>query len=165
MIKLLHENPVYIVLITGISAMGFAHYSEIFMGLRPCDLCYQQRYIWYGIIALSIVTIMLKKQNNNVFLLSIMAILSASLLLGGYHAGIEYNFWQGPQDCTGAIIANNADDFAKMLLQRTMIKCDDVQWDILGISMAGFNAIISLGLISFMIIKILQDKKENNDNI
>jgi disulfide bond formation protein DsbB len=69
----------------------------------------------------------------------------ANAVLGSYHAGVEWKFWQGPTDCSGPIV-----DFGKAggLLQQLdtvkVIRCDEVQWRFLGLSMAGYNVLISL---------------------
>ena len=71
----------------------------------------------------------------------------ANAWLGAYHAGVEWKFWQGPTDCTGPIV-----DFGKAgnLLDRLdsvkVIRCDEVQWRFLGLSLAGYNVLISLAM-------------------
>ena len=82
-------------------------------------------------------------------LLAGLAVLALAALgnagLGAYHAGVEWGFWQGPTDCTGPVV-----DFGKAgtLLDRLdkvkVVRCDEVQWRFLGLSLAGYNVLISL---------------------
>ena len=69
----------------------------------------------------------------------------ANAWLGGYHAGVEWKFWQGPTDCSGPVVDLGS---AGTLLQRLdtvkVIRCDEVQWRFLGLSLAGYNVLISL---------------------
>ena len=78
-----------------------------------------------------------------------LVVLAAAALgnagLGAYHAGVEWKFWQGPTDCTGTIGDLGS---AGSLLQRLdtvkVVRCDEVQWRFLGLSLAGYNVLISL---------------------
>src|SRR6202051_2528250 len=78
-----------------------------------------------------------------------LAILAAAALgnawLGAYHAGVEWHFWQGPTDCTGEIgNLGSAGNLLQRLDTVKVIRCDEVQWTFLGLSLAGYNVLISL---------------------
>ena len=65
--------------------------------------------------------------------------------LGAYHAGVEWKFWQGPTDCTGPVVnLGSAGDLLERLDTVKVIRCDEVQWRFLGLSLAGYNVLISL---------------------
>ena len=65
--------------------------------------------------------------------------------LGGYHAGVEWKFWQGPTDCTGPVVdLGSAGNLLERLDTVKVIRCDEVQWRFLGLSLAGYNVLISL---------------------
>ena len=67
--------------------------------------------------------------------------------LGAYHAGIEWKFWPGPQDCSGQISRfGSPEDLMKQLQNTAMIRCDQAAWRFLGLSLAGWNVLVSLGL-------------------
>ena len=69
----------------------------------------------------------------------------ANAWLGGYHAGVEWKFWQGPTDCTGEIgNLGSAGNLLQRLDTVKVIRCDEVQWRFLGLSLAGYNVLISL---------------------
>ena len=82
-------------------------------------------------------------------LLAGLAILALAALanawLGAYHAGVEWKFWQGPTDCTGPVVnLGSAGNLLERLDTVKVIRCDEVQWRFLGLSLAGYNVLISL---------------------
>ena len=65
--------------------------------------------------------------------------------LGAYHAGVEWGLWQGPTDCTGPMVDfGKAGSLLDQLDKVKVVRCDEVQWRLLGISLAGYNVLISL---------------------
>ena len=84
-------------------------------------------------------------------LLAGLAILAAAALgnawLGAYHAGVEWKFWQGPTDCSGPVVnLGSAGNLLERLDTVKVIRCDEVQWRFLGLSLAGYNVLISLAM-------------------
>ncbi|MHC2345525.1 disulfide bond formation protein DsbB [Bradyrhizobium barranii subsp. barranii] len=82
-------------------------------------------------------------------LLAGLAILALAALanagLGTYHSGVEWGFWKGPTDCSGPVInLGNAADLLSKLDTVKVVRCDEVQWRFLGLSLAGYNVLISL---------------------
>jgi len=116
--------------------------SQYFGGLVPCEMCMWQRYPHYAAIVVAALAILLRRTP-----LSLPLTMLAGLLIltsggiGGFHAGVEYKWWPGPQHCTGTV-AGGA-DFMKRLLAAPVIRCDEPQWTLFGISLAGFNFLIS----------------------
>jgi disulfide bond formation protein DsbB len=67
--------------------------------------------------------------------------------LAAYHAGIEWKFWPGPQDCSGPISnLGTTQDLMKQLDNISLVRCDDAAWRLLGLSLAGWDVLVSLGL-------------------
>lgn len=129
-----------------------AFYLEYFQGALPCDLCITQRWFHAIIISYCLLSIFIldKFLNAKTFLLIGLALTwLASSIAGLYHFGIEMNYWKGPDDCSSNI------DFSKdtltFLLNKSPIKCDEVMFKILGLSLAGWNALLSF----LMFLKIL----------
>ena len=121
-----------------------AFYLEYFHGALPCDLCITQRWFHGAIIGYSFIIILIinKTLISNKLLVLVGAILWLSSSLAGlYHFGIEMNFWTGPDGCSSNI------DFSKdtltYLLNKSPIKCDEVMFEIFGLSLAGWNAVTS----------------------
>jgi disulfide bond formation protein DsbB len=82
-------------------------------------------------------------------LLAVGLLMLASAGLGAYHAGVEWQFWPGPADCSGPIQSfGRASDLLRQLDSVHVVRCDDAAWRFLGVSLAGYNALISLVLVA-----------------
>jgi disulfide bond formation protein DsbB len=138
--------------ITAIAAatLAGAWFFQLVLDIRPCPLCLEQRYAYYLAIPLGALVALAAARNASRFvLLGGLAILAAAALgnawLGTYHAGVEWGLWQGPTDCTGPIgNLGSAGNLLERLNTVKVIRCDEVQWRFLGLSLAGYNALISL---------------------
>jgi disulfide bond formation protein DsbB len=138
--------------VTAIAAatLAGAWYFQLVLDIRPCPLCLEQRYAYYLAIPLGALTALAASRGApRAVLLAGLAILSLAALgnagLGTYHAGVEWGFWQGPTDCTGPVgNLGSAGDLLKRLETVKVIRCDEVQWRFLGLSLAGYNVLISL---------------------
>jgi disulfide bond formation protein DsbB len=127
-----------------------AWFFQLALGLVPCPLCLEQRYAYYLAVPLAlVVAIAAVRDVPRGVVLAGLALLALAALgnagLGTYHAGVEWKFWQGPTDCTGPI--GNFGSAANLLDQLDKVKvvrCDEVQWTFLGLSLAGYNVLISL---------------------
>jgi len=133
----------WIALLLPLALMAGALGSQYLGRLVPCELCMYQRYPHYAAIVAAALAILLRRTS----LSAPLTILAGLLILisggiGAYHAGVEYHWWNGPQHCTGNAQGSGA-DFLKSLLSRPLVLCDVPQWTLGGISLAGFNAIIS----------------------
>jgi disulfide bond formation protein DsbB len=111
-----------------------------FAGYEPCHLCLLQRWPHYALIAIaaiSLVALQPGMQGNALKLLGVLMIGSA--IFGAYHAGVEWKFWPGPSTCTGTGgMSTGLPDLAK-----PVVMCDDAAIRILGVSLAGWNAVVS----------------------
>ena len=139
-----------LVLIAAVATIGGAWYIELVLGIKPCHLCLQQRISYYvGIPVVFAATILLLQNDTNKIGRGLLA-LSALIFLTGaamgiYHTGVEYKLWAGPTDCTGDVAQNvPLQDFLKQLETVKVIRCDEVAMRIFGLSLAAWNAIISL---------------------
>src|SRR5882762_2350188 len=138
--------------ITAVAAatLAGAWFFQLVLDIRPCPLCLEQRYAYYLAVPLGLlVAFAASRHAPRPVLLAGLALLALAALanawLGGYHAGVEWKFWQGPTDCSGPVVDLGS---AGTLLQRLdtvkVIRCDEVQWRFLGLSLAGYNVLISL---------------------
>jgi disulfide bond formation protein DsbB len=128
------------------SLLAGAYGSQYLGGLAPCEMCYWQRWAHWGGLAFAIGAVLLSRlpdRGRSFVWLAALGIL-ASGLIGAYHAGVEAGLIQGATQCSSAPTAGSADDLFAQLAARPMVRCDEVQFEFLGISMAGWNAIISL---------------------
>ena len=127
-----------------------AWFFQLALGLVPCPLCLEQRYAYYLAVPLGVlVAIAAAKDAPRPVLLAGLAILTLAALgnavLGGYHAGVEWKFFRGPTDCTGPVgNLGSAGNLLARLDTVKVVRCDEIQWTFLGLSLAGYNALISL---------------------
>ena len=127
-----------------------AWYFEFVLKLPPCPLCLEERLPYHVVIPLSLLMAIaaLARAPRTLLVVGFTAIIVAVLcgaVLGTYHAGVEWKFWQGPADCTGPIgNLGSASDLLARLDTVKVILCDQVQWRFLGLSLAGYNVLISL---------------------
>jgi len=122
--------------------LGGALVSQHVFGLFPCELCYWQRWPHEAAIAFAIVALLLGRRAAAAPLVALAAI--AILISGGigaFHAGVEYGWWEGFTTCSST--AGSA--ALESIMNAPLIRCDQAQWTLAGISLAGFNAIFSIG--------------------
>ena len=122
--------------------IGGALLSQYVGGLYPCEMCIWQRWphgaaILYALAALA--SPIDAPRTRPLVLLAALAI-AVSGAIGAFHAGVEYKWWEGITTCT-TNGATSLDD----ILSVPLVRCDQVQWSLAGISLAGFNAILSVG--------------------
>ncbi|HVL29452.1 MAG TPA: disulfide bond formation protein B [Sphingomicrobium sp.] len=119
--------------------LGGALGSQYLGGLHPCEMCYWQRWPHAAAIVLAAAAFVLQTRARSLTALAALAI-AISGAIGVFHAGVELGWWEGLTQCTagGALTLEE-------LMNVPLVRCDQVQWSWLGISMAGWNAILSLG--------------------
>jgi disulfide bond formation protein DsbB len=116
--------------------------SQYVGGLYPCEMCYWQRWPHVAAILLALAAIFSPLSAPRTRPLVLMAALAIAVsgAIGVFHAGVELGYWEGITQCTANGAASLQD-----ILNTPLVRCDQVQWSLLGISMAGWNAIVSLG--------------------
>jgi disulfide bond formation protein DsbB len=125
------------------AALAAAFGSQYLGGLVPCNMCWWQRYAHMAALALALLALVVR--GRALVWLAALAI-AVSGGIGFYHAGVELHYFKGFTECTSTVAAGGStDDFLKAIMNAPMVRCDDIQWSFLGISMAGWNAILSLG--------------------
>lgn len=139
-----------------------AWYFQYVVGLSPCPLCLDQRIPYYIAIPLSLLlAIAARGRLPRPLVGAGFAIILAAVLcgaaLGVYHAGVEWHFWPGPADCTGPLAdLNSGGSLLDQLNGVHVVRCDEAAWRFLGISLAGYNALISLAMAMIAIYGLLR---------
>ena len=134
------------------ATLAGAWFFQLVLDIRPCPLCLEQRYAYYLAMPLgALVAFAAARDASRPVLVLGLVILAAAALgndgLGTYHAGVEWKFWQGPTDCTGEIgNLGSAGNLLQRLDTVKVVRCDEVQWRFLGLSLAGYNVLISLAM-------------------
>ena len=122
-------------------ALGFQYIG----GLPPCEMCYWQRWPHGIAIAAALLALFSRGHASRRPLVLLAAIaIALSGAIGVYHAGVELGWWEGATACTAAPIIGDADAMLEQILAAPLTRCDEIQWSFLEISMAGWNAILSL---------------------
>jgi len=147
------------------ATLAGAWFFQLVLDIRPCPLCLEQRYAYYLAVPLGALTALAAARGApRAVLYAGLAILAAAALgnawLGAYHAGVEWGFLQGPTDCTGPVgNLGSAGNLLERLDTVKIIRCDEVQWRFLGLSLAGYNFLISLlmaAIAAWGIVKSVQ---------
>jgi disulfide bond formation protein DsbB len=132
------------------ATLAGAWFFQLVLGILPCELCLAQRYAYYLVVPLGVlIAVAAARDIPRAVLVAGLAILALATLanagLGVYHSGVEWKFWQGPTACTGAIgNLGSAGSLLDRLDAVKVVRCDEVQWRFLGLSLAGYNVLISL---------------------
>jgi len=137
----------------GLLAAAFAF--QYWGGLYPCEMCWWQRYA--HLAALAFVALALATGGGRALTVLAALAIAASGVIGFYHAGVELDWFEGFTQCTSTAAGGTAADVLKEIMAAPMVRCDEVQWSWLGISMAGWNAILSL--VAALVILWLSLKK------
>ena len=140
-----------VVAAAGVATILGAYYFQYVMGLPPCPLCLDQRIAYYVSIPLALVIAAAGRRVPRrlaalgLGLIALVMLFNAGLAL--YHAGIEWKWWPGPQECSGPLSDFTAGgDLLSQLSNVTLVRCDEAAWRFLGISLAGYDVLISLAL-------------------
>ncbi|HLH97590.1 MAG TPA: disulfide bond formation protein B [Xanthobacteraceae bacterium] len=128
-----------------------AWFFQYGLGYQPCPMCLQERFPYYFAIPLAVLVVLGEQvgASRKVLLLALLAIAAGMLWNAGfatYHAGVEWKLWEGPRDCTGNFAGLGAGGLLKQLQSIHVPRCDEAAWTFLGISLAGYDALISLML-------------------
>ena len=132
------------------ATLAGAWFFQLVLEILPCPLCLEQRYAYYFAVPFAaLVALVAAKGAPRPLLLAGLAFLVLAVLanawLGAYHAGVEWGLWKGPTDCTGQIgNFGSAGNLLERLDTVKVVRCDEVQWRFLGLSLAGYNVLISL---------------------
>lgn len=122
-----------------------------FFGYAPCEMCIWQR--WPHGVAILIGPVALSLNNRHLAWLGALAAGTTSGI-GVYHTGVERDWWEGPTSCTGS----GALDVNSLLSTEgaNIVLCDQVAWELFGLSMASWNALASFGLMLMWVVASLR---------
>jgi disulfide bond formation protein DsbB len=119
---------------------------QLIGGLYPCEMCHWQRWPHYGAVAMAALAFVVRAPRVQATLVAgAAALVVVSGVIGVFHAGVEYHWWQGVTACTQttSTIGLSTDQALKDLLAAPIVRCDAAQWSLFGVSLAGWNALFS----------------------
>jgi disulfide bond formation protein DsbB len=150
-----------IALLLPLALLGGALGSQYLGGLHPCEMCYWQRWPHGAAIVLAglAFTGAAESQRSRLLTLLAAAAIAVSGAIGAYHAGIELGVFEGITTCTALSAGGSTADLLKQISQAPLIRCDQVQFSFLGISMAGWNAILSLGGAALIAVLVRREAR------
>ena len=130
-----------LVLVVPALLLGGAYLSQYGFGLYPCEMCWWQRYPHFAAIVLALASFAVEPRRLWIAAAALAVLVSG--LIGGWHAGIEWDWWEGLTHCAVPVTAGgNALD---AVLAQPLTRCDEAAWRLAGISLAGFNFLFSTG--------------------
>lgn len=140
----LSRAALWLSLIIPSALLGGALISEYVFGLYPCEMCMWQRWPHWAAFVLALGAIILRQQkwSGSLIIAAALAIL-ASGLIGGFHAGVEYGWWEGITSCATNLPAGG--DILDSIMNAPLVRCDVAPWSLFGISLAGYNFLLSVG--------------------
>jgi disulfide bond formation protein DsbB len=144
-----------LVLLGGLAAILAAWGFELIGGYVPCKLCLEQRDPYYWGLPFALVALVSARAGGPRWLTTGSLVLVALIFaygaaLGIYQAGSQWGFWPGPNDCgatRGATIPGSATDLLGSLNKVKIASCTEVDWRMFGLSFAGWNAVVSAGIV------------------
>ncbi len=153
---LLHRDPPFaaaamVTVVGALTICGFLFFQYV-LGYPPCPLCLDQRDAFYLSVPLAaLLGLGTNHGASSKVMIAGFAVIAALMLwntgLSVYHAGVEWKFWPGPIDCSGPINSlGSATDMLKQLQNIRIVRCDEAAWRFLGISLAGYDVVVSLFL-------------------
>ena len=133
-------------LATPVLLLGGAYASQYVGGLYPCEMCWWQRWPHFAAIALALLAFVPGLgRGARIALVALAALaIATSGGIGVFHAGVEYHWWQGLTACSTSP-GSGGGDILDSILATPLTRCDVAPWTLFGISLAGYNAILSLG--------------------
>jgi disulfide bond formation protein DsbB len=150
-----------IALLLPLALLGGAFGSQYFGGLYPCEMCWWQRWPHAAAIILAALAFTAPANAQRSRMLTLLAAFAIAIsgAIGVYHAGVEAKIFEGFTTCTALVRGGTTAELLKQITHAPLIRCDQVQFRFLGISMAGWNAILSLGGAALILLLTLKPRR------
>lgn len=144
--------------------LGGALLSQYVGGLYPCEMCMWQRWPHLVAIFFALDAIALRSRPPLSAIFAGIAALAIAVsgAIGAFHAGVEYGWWQGLTACSTTAAGGTAQDMLDSIMNAPLTRCDVAPWDLFGISLAGYNAIFSLGAAVLIAMLLIRWNKESS---
>ena len=120
--------------------LGGAYLSQYGFGLYPCEMCWWQRWPHFAAVGLALLAFIFPPPRLWTSLAAIAILVSGAI--GLFHAGVEYDWWEGITSCT-AVVSGGTGNALEDIMNAPMIRCDEAPWSLFGVSLAGYNFLVS----------------------
>ena len=142
-----------LILLVSLSILGSAYSSEVWGGIKPCILCYYQRYACGAAGAFGLAGLVFSGNPTARRLLVALAGLAflTGAAIAAFHVGVEQHWWRGTAECHAPVLdmTLSIEQLREQLLATNFVPCDQVSWSLFGLSLAGYNLLLSLALGSW----------------
>lgn len=151
------RSPAAVALVVALGAafaLASAWFFQLVVGLAPCPLCLDQRLPYYAAVPIGLLLALVGRSRPEVARLGLWllaALMAVDAGIAIYHAGVEWRFWVGPTACTGTA-PPVVSDIMSALKSTRVPRCDEAAWRLFGVSMAGWNALLALGLAGIALL-------------
>ncbi|EQB33014.1 disulfide bond formation protein B [Sphingobium ummariense] len=134
-------------LATPVLLLGGAYASQYIGGLHPCEMCWWQRYPHMAAIPLALLAFAAKGNARTSALFTALAAIAIGISggIGLFHAGVEYGWWPGLTTCSTTPTGGSTADILTQIMATPITRCDVAPWSLFGISLAGYNGLLSVG--------------------
>lgn len=150
-------------LLTPSVLLGGALVSQYVGGLYPCEMCMWQRWPHLVAIFFALDAFALRARPALSLLFTALAAIAIAVSggIGVFHAGVEYGWWQGLTTCSTAATGGSTAEMLNAIMNAPLVRCDVAPWTLLGISLAGFNAIFSLSAAALIALLLTRARQED----
>src|SRR5262245_6845583 len=168
-LPLARRNPAAIaalaVALGGTAAILGAFIFQYGFGILPCPLCLDQRMVYYASIPVAVIVALAAwRHAPRPLVMAGLAVVALAMLFGAglalYHAGVEWKWWPGPQDCSGPLDPLRSRSLVEQLQNISIVRCDEAAWRFLGLSLAGYNVLISLALAAIALWGLMKLRRD-----
>jgi disulfide bond formation protein DsbB len=139
--------------------LGGALLFEHVGGMAPCSLCIWQRWAHVAVIVCALGWLVISQPIGASLRAGLIITALASITsvgVAGYHAGVEWQLWAGPAGCTASLSSGGSTaDLVDSLLATPVVRCDDVPWSLFGLSMAGWNMLLSVDIVALAMMSFI----------
>jgi disulfide bond formation protein DsbB len=141
--------------------LGGALISQYGFGLYPCEMCLWQRWPHLAAIVLALMALLSRAKGwSGTLVVAAAVAIMISGLIGGFHAGVEYGWWEGLTSCASSVPAGG--DILDSIMNAPLVRCDVAAWTLFGISLAGYNFLLSVSGAMFILFLVATGRKSGN---
>ncbi|WP_417451620.1 disulfide bond formation protein B [Kordiimonas sp.] len=142
------------VLFAGLVAASLlaAAFAFQYAGYPPCELCWWQRYPYMAAVALAVVAKLVRALPTWLVLMLLALLFATDAGIAAFHIGVEQKWWDGLASCSAYVdMSGDMDAALDAIMNAPVVQCDEIAWSLFGISMAGYNFLIALGMTLFLV--------------
>ncbi len=152
----LYKHALWIALAMSVATIGMVFIAQYGFDLHPCVLCIYQRWPYAAIMALVVLWFFLRQIVSEVIVrLLVAASFATTAGIAAYHVGVEQGWWEGTAECAADTSAGlSIEQLREQLMTAPIVKCNEIAWELFGISMAGYNFIFAAAMAIFMVLSV-----------